>query len=151
MFTFTSTSQSLSPDITPPKNIVLVYSDSREGVYMTKDQLLPLVVYFKDSRAIDTFFDGFLFLGITGPSGGSYETGTANDKDWSWLLNRLLGSKNQVENLQDAAKEASKLLGKEITLKVIIVIPLPDPNLNFSERISKVRKYVDNVIDKFKA
>ncbi|MEM3808982.1 MAG: DUF4855 domain-containing protein [Thermoproteota archaeon] len=149
MFTFTSTSQSLSPDITPPKNIVLVYSDSREGVYMTKDQLLPLVVYFKDSRAIDTFFDGFLFLGITGPSGGSYETGTANDKDWSWLLNRLLGSKNQVENLQDAAKEASKLLGKEITLKVIIVIPLPDPNLNFSERISKVRKYVDNVIDKF--
>ncbi|MGC8935228.1 MAG: DUF4855 domain-containing protein, partial [Thermoproteota archaeon] len=63
----------------PPRNIALVYTDSREGVYMTKDQLLPLVVYFNDSKAVDTFFDGFLFLGIRGPSGGSYETGTAND------------------------------------------------------------------------
>lgn len=136
-------------EASPPRNIVLVYTDSREGVYMTKDQLLPLVVYIKDSKAIDTFFDGFLFLGITGPSGGSYETGTANDKDWSWLLDRLFGSGNQVKNLQDAAEEASKLLGKEITLKVIVVIPLPSPNLNFSARITKVKNYVNEVIDKF--
>ncbi|MGC8934635.1 MAG: DUF4855 domain-containing protein, partial [Thermoproteota archaeon] len=81
---------------------------------MTKNQLLPLVAYFNDSKAVDTFFDGFLFLGIRGPSGGSYETGTANDKDWSWLLDRLLGSGNQVKNLQDAAEEASKLLGREV-------------------------------------
>ncbi|MGC9014550.1 MAG: DUF4855 domain-containing protein, partial [Thermoproteota archaeon] len=58
----------------PPRNIALVYADSREGVYMTKNQLLPLVAYFNDSKAVDTFFDGFLFLGIRGPSGGSYET-----------------------------------------------------------------------------
>lgn len=91
----------------------------------------------------------FYFLALARPSGGSYETGTTNDKDWSWLLDRLFGSGNQVKNLQNAAEEASKLLGKEVTLKVIIVIPLPDPNLNFSERVTKVKTYVDKVIDNF--
>ncbi|MGB9759360.1 MAG: DUF4855 domain-containing protein, partial [Thermoproteota archaeon] len=76
---------------------------------MSKEELLPLVIYFNSTeKAQDSLFDGFLFLGIRGPSGGSYETGTANDKDWSWLLDRLLGSGNQVKNLQDAAEEASK-------------------------------------------
>ena len=133
----------------PPKSIVLVYSDSRKGFYMTKDQLLSLVVYFNDSKAVDTFFDGFLFLGIIGPSGGSYETGTANDEDWKWLIDRLLESGNQVKNLQEAAEEASKLLGKKVTLKVIIVIPLPSRSLSFQERLVRVKNYVDKVITKF--
>lgn len=147
---FASSLKAIPESLSSPKNIVLIYSDYRQGFFMSKEELLPLVVYFNSTeKAQDSFFDGFLFLGISGPSGGSYETGTANDKDWSWLIDRLLGSGNQVKNLQDAAEEASKLLGKEITLRVIIVIPLPDPNLNLSQRIEKVKNYVDEVVAKF--
>lgn len=67
MLASTSMLQNFLLEASPPKNIVLVYTDAREGVYMTKDQLLPLVVYLKDSKAVDTFFDGFLFLGISAP------------------------------------------------------------------------------------
>jgi hypothetical protein len=133
----------------PPKNIVLIYSDSREGVYMTKDQLLPLVAYFNDSKAVDVFFDSFLFLGIIGPSGGSYETGTANDEDWQWLLDRLLGGGGQIKNLQDAAEAASNLLEKRVIVNVIVLIPFPNPKLSFSERVARVKNYVDEVIAKF--
>jgi len=146
---YNSASQSFSVENLPPKNIVLIYSDSREGVYMTKDQLLPLVVYFNDSKAIDVFFDSFLFLGIIGPSGGSYEIGTANDEDWQWLLDRLLGGGGQIKNLQDAAEEASNLLGKAIIVNVIILIPFPSSKLNFSERVARVKNYVDEVFAKF--
>ena len=146
----TSSLQNFLSGASPPKNIVLVYTDSRPEVYMTKEQLLPLVVYFNDvNEALSEFFDGFLFLGITAPSGGSYETGTANDKDWNWLLDRLLGSGNQIKNLQDAAEEAKVLLDKEVVLKVIIVIPLPDPNLNLSQRVAKVKNYIDESTSRF--
>ncbi|MGC9201442.1 MAG: DUF4855 domain-containing protein, partial [Thermoproteota archaeon] len=145
-----SSLKAIPESLSSPKNIVLVYSDYRQGFFMSKEELLPLVIYFNSTeKAQDSLFDGFLFLGKSGPSGGSYETGTANDKDWSWLLDRLLGSGNQVKNLQDAAEEASKLLGREVILKVIIVIPLADPNLNLSQRITKVKSYVDEVVAKF--
>lgn len=116
---------------------------------MTKDQLLPLVVYFNNSKAIDVFFDSFLFLGIIGPSGGNYATGTANDEDWQWLLDRLLGSGGQIKNLQDAVREASNLLGKTIIVNVIVLIPFPSSKLDFSEKVARVKNYVDKVIDRF--
>lgn len=135
----------------PPRAIALVYTDARSGVYMTADQLFPLVAYVKEGRAADTFFDGFLFLGIRAPSGGDYGTGTANEQDWSWFIDRVLGSGNQIRNLEEAAQRVSSRLGRRVVLKVIVTVPRPNPELSLSKRVEMVASYIDEVAARFNA
>ncbi|MGC8578094.1 MAG: DUF4855 domain-containing protein, partial [Thermoproteota archaeon] len=59
-----SSLKAIPESLSSPKNIVLVYSDYRQGFFMSKEELLPLVIYFNSTeKAQDSLFDGFLFLG----------------------------------------------------------------------------------------
>jgi uncharacterized protein YutD len=126
-----------------PSNIVLIYTDARPDMYMSKDQLLPLVLYIDENgTALDRFFDTFLFLGLETPSNRSFEDGTATEEDIDWFSSRII---TQIAELQAAAEEAEYLLGERVELNVIVAIPMPGSQ----DRAERIKSYIDYIISKF--
>jgi len=121
--------------------IVLVYTDARPDMYMTRDQLISLVLYIRDGVVVDRFFDTFLFLGLVTPSNMSYEDGTATKEDIRWFSERMI---QQISELQAAAEEAELLLDEKVELNVIVAVPMPS-----EDRAEEIKSYINYIISNF--
>jgi hypothetical protein len=135
------------------------------------DTLLPYVAYVDQSGQVkDRMFDSFLFTPFnSGPSGGSYGSGTATKSDWQYFVDQLFQSDQQLGALDQAVAEANRSLsGPPKTAKVVIGIPVPglisnwgdgldfDPNhvgqeQSLANRVAAVRWYVNYVKQKWQA
>lgn len=116
-----------------PERIMLVYN-SGTAANLTVDGLLPYVAHRTFAHAIDDwFFDSFLLIALTAPSGRGfcpgYGEGRSQLTDWiDHLDDRLFGGTSDLANLNRAVDLASKVLHDEKhQVRVIIGIPYPDP------------------------
>lgn len=101
------------------QDMVLIYNgnygfDAEAGVGIgdqTPTTLRPLVTYIdSNNKAVDTMFDGFLFLGLTSTykndfySPDSYNH--AGAKDWIWYLDKTFKEGGDMDALEEAARIA---------------------------------------------
>lgn len=115
-------------------HLVLLYNghyDSGVGNW-TKDDMLPYVSWVDENgRPQDWLFDGVLLLGLLTPGYRSFETGTATLEDWKWYLNKTFGPEGELDQLNEAVKEAKEALNDpNYKEKVVIMIPNPGNELS---------------------
>ncbi|MBE3576330.1 MAG: DUF4855 domain-containing protein [Limnochordales bacterium] len=121
----------------------------------------------------DTFFDTFIFLGLSSPRGrdfaGEYDQSRASLWwDWQWFIERLYAPGKQLQALEAAvAKAAASLNRPELIVNVYLMIPYPSYKvtdfgtldgqpggqslLPVENRLAAVRWYVDEVIKRWQA
>ncbi len=154
------------------RDAVLIYNGKRyQGIKWTPQNLDPYVAYYnRDNRPVSWFFDTFLFLGLTSQSGDSLCPGFGSHpsdiSDWRWYLDsKLSGGENDLANLNQSLINLQRVLHKRSHhVKVIIVIPYPDPNqhqfgvcegsnldfANDADRLKAVTWYVNAVLKRWK-
>lgn len=134
----------------------------------------PYVTHLNaDGEPDDTFFDTFIFLGISSARGrdfaGEYDQSRASLWwDWQWFIDRLYAPGKQLRALESAVASAASSLGKpDLTVNVYIMIPYPSykvtdfgtidgqtggPSLlPVENRLAAIRWYVDEVIERWQA
>lgn len=166
------------------KNILLVYSGyynpsaygQQEGTW-NEDKFMPYVAHLNQKgQPDDTFFDTFLFLGISTPYGGSTQryynwegntTHPGQKQDWQWYLDRLFTKNQQLDALNETVKKVDKRIKiDDHKVLVYIMLPFADPNstnfgdidgsgsLNLSSLASRekaIKWYIDQFTKRFKA
>src|SRR5699024_12632267 len=71
--------------------------------------IIPQISYVdREGDPKDWLYDGVLYLGLASPEGRSFETGTANFKDWKWYLDKTFAQKGDMQQLNEAAKDRSE-------------------------------------------
>jgi hypothetical protein len=111
-----------------PKRVVLVYSDARvEKKQPDKEDYARLAAFVdRQGKPVDTFFDGFLILGLKAKSGHGLVPGFGGPiqmEDYDWFLGRLFEEGKQMAALQEAVQSLPPGLRK--TRQVILAIPYP--------------------------
>ncbi|MCL6625113.1 DUF4855 domain-containing protein [Alicyclobacillus shizuokensis] len=112
------------------------YSSQPELGVWHLNELLPYVAYLNTRQQIrGRMFDSFLFTPFdTGPSGGSYGTGTATQADWKYFADQLFQSGLQLDALDQAVAQTDQALHqKNWKAKVVIGIPFPGLNSNWGD------------------
>lgn len=133
-------------------NLALLYNgyyDSGIGNWK-KDSIIPQISYVnREGVPQDWLYDGVLYLGLASPEGRSFETGTANFKDWEWYLDKTFAQKGDMQQLNEAAKEVSNKLGyPDHKVKVVFMIPNPGDGLpDFKEGGNNSEEAVDWWLD----
>ncbi|WP_067934100.1 DUF4855 domain-containing protein [Alicyclobacillus kakegawensis] len=110
-------------------------SDPELGVWHA-NELLPYVAYLNQKQEIrGRMFDSFLFTPFdTGPSGGSYGTGSATQADWKYFADQLFQPDLQLGALDAAVAQTDAALHqRNWKAKVVIGIPLPGLISNWGE------------------
>jgi len=111
-------------------DLVLLYNghySNGTGAW-TKDNIIPYISYVDEQRRpIDWMFDGVLYLGLLSPFGHSFETGTAViETEWKWYLDKTYGVDGDLDQMNDAVKEAAEQLGQsDKRMKVVLMLPNP--------------------------
>ncbi|MFA6693391.1 MAG: DUF4855 domain-containing protein [Bacillota bacterium] len=153
-------------------DILLVY-DQASGVIWNEMYAYPYVAYLDENlKAQDWFFDTFLFLALSAPSGRNFEAYSIADKyDWYWWLERVFSTGGGFDAFNRAVKRAGEELGDtEYKAKVIVMIPYPAevPNRPFDDkkpgflnpqivgteeavknRLQVVKDYIEEVLSRF--
>lgn len=132
-------------DRIPRRRIILTYTSAEYPVW-TPDRFLPYVTYVSAEGAPqDWFFDTFLVLAYTAPSGRSlcpgFGTGPATLEDWrSYVDHRLFGGPGYVDerlwaqpgelgHLNEAVRIAGRALGEpNRRVRVLLALPYPHPD-----------------------
>ncbi len=148
-------------------DILLAYHNS-ESAKLTKEVFLSYAGYVdKDSKILDTMFDGFLFLPTTGalPSGEKpYEKSIKSD--WDYMLNNVFSKDINLDALNQAVGEIKSALGKpDYKVNVYYTILYPSTSVssfgdvdgdgvseNFANQADKekaVRWYIEEFIKRF--
>ncbi|PWL45536.1 MAG: hypothetical protein DBY45_03815, partial [Clostridiales bacterium] len=123
------------------QDMVLIYNgnygfDAEAGVGIgdqTPTTLRPLVTYIdSNNKAVDTMFDGFLFLGLTSTykndfySPDSYNH--AGAKDWIWYLDKTFKEGGDMDALEEAARIAGEELNDpDYQVKAVVMFPNTNP------------------------
>ncbi|MFX0100720.1 MAG: DUF4855 domain-containing protein [Candidatus Hodarchaeota archaeon] len=144
-------------------NMVLIYGGQDRD--WSPDDYFPYTAYLNASlEPIDSFFDGYLFMCLRAGSGRRMlETGSSLKTDWEWWLDRLANSSGLMENLSVSLTNISNSIGRNITGKVIIMIPYPILGiqdfgnvsgipLDFNDendRVIAVEWFISEAIDRF--
>lgn len=109
------------------KDILLVY-DQATGIRWSEVYAYPYVAYLdEDLKPKAWFFDTFLFLGITTPSGRNFGAPPYADKfDWIWWLERVFEPGYGFDAYNRAITTAGEKLGDlDYKAKIIVMIPYP--------------------------
>ncbi len=119
------------------KDILLVY-DQASSIRWNELYANPYVAYLdKNFEPKDWFFDTFLFLALTTPSGRNFGAPPYADKaDWQWWLWRMFESGYGFDAFNRAVTTAGEKLGdSSYKAKVIVMIPYPveEPNHAFDK------------------
>jgi hypothetical protein len=134
------------------------------------DDFIPYVAYVDPNGNIrDYLFDSFQFDPYgTGPSGGSYGTGSAVKSEWQYYADQLFQTDLQLGALDQAVgKVKAQLPDRHYKAKVVIGVPFPGTISNWgdgldfnpaqaggsqslSNRLAAVDWYVQYVLDKWR-
>ncbi|MBO0991764.1 DUF4855 domain-containing protein [Bacillus sp. SD088] len=118
------------------ENLVLLYNGhypDGKGDW-SKERILPNISYIdQEGEPQDWFHDGVLYLGLHSPKGGNFggqSNPGADLDDWKWYLNKTFAAEGDLQQLNEAAKEAGiKLNEPDHKVKVVLMIPDPGESL----------------------
>ena len=93
-------------------------------------QYKPYLTYVDyDGKSVDTMFDGVLLLGLWSQYGRSYtpdpNVGPPQIEDWIWYYEKTFKEGGDIDNLNEAARQASIDLG-DPNYKVKLVLTIPE-------------------------
>ncbi|MBC8559031.1 DUF4855 domain-containing protein [Fumia xinanensis] len=119
-------------------DLVLCYNgwygvDEETGIHRgdwSAEQYKPYLTYVDyDGKSVDTMFDGVLLLGLWSQYGRSYtpdpNVGPPQIEDWIWYYEKIFKEGGDIDNLNEAARQASIDLG-DPNYKVKLVLTIPE-------------------------
>ncbi len=123
------------------QDMVLIYNgnygiDEESGLGIgdqTPEKFRPLLTYIdNNNRAVDTMFDGFLFLGLTSQYRNDFYSpdsyAHAGAKDWIWYLDKTFKEGGDMDALEEAARIASEELNDpNYQVKAVVMFPNTNP------------------------
>ncbi len=148
------------------QDMVLIYQNP--SMEWPKEKFKPYLTYIDESgKSLDTLFDTVLFLAGHSDNTTQHSFATENSmvkfSDWEWYLNRtFIGENSDINNLNEAAKQASIDLGNEnYKVNLVVMIPYPSSgatdfgvvdgralNLsNFDDSVYLVKWYCNKVLE----
>ncbi len=94
------------------------------------EQYKPYLTYVNaDGKSVDTMFDGVLLLGLWSQYGRPFtpdpDVGNPQIEDWLWYFDKTFKEGGDIDNLNEAAKQASIDLG-DPNYKVKLVLTIPE-------------------------
>ena len=96
----------------------------------------PYIAYVDETgKALDTMFDGALFLAQTAEPTGNlfiessgYNASPSTKADWDWYLTKTIDRGGDLDSLDQAVKEAAEELNRpDLKIKISVMVPFPDP------------------------
>lgn len=140
---FRGSYKTVGPDTGNIQDLVLMYNGPYKdyegnpgyGCWSAKD-CKPYVAYVDENgKAMDTMFDGVLFLAQSADETGhlfiessDYGAVPSNKADWDWYLTKTIDRGGDMDGLNQAVKEtAEELKQPGLKMKVTIMVPFPDP------------------------
>ncbi|UVI33489.1 DUF4855 domain-containing protein [Paenibacillus spongiae] len=111
------------------RNLALLYNghyDSGAGDW-TKDKIIPYISYVNtQGEPVDWLYDGILYLGIRTQDGQRDFGINAKLEDWQWYLDKTFAPQGDMQQLNEATKEAGAKLGEpKHKTKVVLMVPNP--------------------------
>lgn len=148
------------------KDVVLAYYCHEQRAPLEPEHFLPYVGYLKDGKAVDTLFDGYLFLPFVSFLYEGYKKRPLDKSKWQYYMDRQFLDGKNLDALEIAAEQVQKDLGlPELKVKVFFSILYPvveqrafgevgGKNLDFTvleDRIAALKWLIDEQEERFKA
>lgn len=148
------------------KDVVLAYYCHEQRTPLEPEHFLPYVGYLKDGKAVDTLFDGYLFLPFVSFLYEGYKKRPLDKSKWQYYMDQQFLDGKNLDALEIAAEQVQKDLGlPELKVKVFFSILYPvveqrafgevgGKNLDFTvleDRIAALKWLIDEQEERFKA
>ncbi|SHE14629.1 F5/8 type C domain [Chlamydia abortus] len=116
------------------RNMILMYNgqyDQNRGNWK-KENIIPYISYVDENGVPqDWMYDGVLLLGLRTPDYQRDFGYSALLEDWKWYLDKTFKEDGELNQLNEAVKEAGDQLGDaRHKVKVVIMIPNPDETIS---------------------
>lgn len=146
------------------QDLVLLYNQYyKEGTGdYTVEKLYPYLAYLdREGRAVDTMFDGVLFLALNSNRWNNnngnevwrtfYTSGAPAEKiDFEWYLKKTFGASGDLDALEQTAELVAQNLGRpEYKVKTVIMAPVPSTDLGMGSRQAALDWYLNEVLSLF--